>query len=103
MQTCHQTHPSHVGQSSAVSPSQAVSQTSESLPARQYQPLQLAPSAVASMAQQHNITSILLNCVSKMQLLHRVSKNVQTLKWYSSKLQESILMTFGRNIQNTLE
>jgi len=30
-------------------------------------------------------------------------KNAPTLKRYSSKLQGSILMTFGRNSQNTLE
>jgi len=30
-------------------------------------------------------------------------KNAQTLKRYSSKLYRSILMTFGRNIQNILE
>ena len=32
-----------------------------------------------------------------------VSKNVLTLKRYTSKLQGAILMKFGRNIQNTLE
>ena len=32
-----------------------------------------------------------------------LKKNVLTLKRYSSKLQEAILMKFGRNIQNTLE
>ena len=36
-------------------------------------------------------------------LLHCVSKNVLTLKRYSSKLQGAILMKFDRNIQNTLE
>jgi len=30
-------------------------------------------------------------------------KNVPTLKWYSLKLEGLILMSFGRNIQNTLE
>jgi len=35
--------------------------------------------------------------------VHCVSKNVLTLKRYSSKLQGAILMKFGRNIQNTLE
>jgi len=35
--------------------------------------------------------------------LHCVSKNVLTLKRYSSKLQGAILMKFGRNVQNTLE
>jgi len=35
--------------------------------------------------------------------VHCVSKNVLTLKQYSSKLQGAILMKFGRNIQNTLE
>jgi len=40
---------------------------------------------------------------SKTILLHCVSKNVLTLKRYSSKLQGAILMKFGRNIQNTLE
>jgi len=35
--------------------------------------------------------------------VHCVSKNVLTLKRYSSKLQGAISMKFGRNIQNTLE
>ena len=37
----------------------------------------------------------ILHCVSK--------KNVLTLKQYSSKLYGSILTSFGRNVQNTLE
>jgi len=40
---------------------------------------------------------------NRRNVLHCVSKNVLTLKRYSSKLQGVILMKFGRNIQNTLE
>jgi len=36
-------------------------------------------------------------------LLHCVSKNAPTLKQYSSKLSGLILMTFGLNVQKTLE
>jgi len=41
--------------------------------------------------------------VSQNCILHCVSKNAPTLKRYSSKLYGSILMTFGRNIQKSLE
>jgi len=45
----------------------------------------------------------LTNPVSNLAIVHCVSKNAPTLKWYSAKLQGSILMTFGRNILYTLE
>jgi len=35
--------------------------------------------------------------------VHCIRKNAPTLKRYNSKLQGSILMTFGRNIQKTPE
>jgi len=43
-----------------------------------------------------------MGMISRLDFYTVSQKNAPTLKRYSSKLHWSILMTFGRNIQNTL-
>jgi len=50
-----------------------------------------------------HLVPLLLLSVGLGALYTLSQKNDPTLKWYSSKLYASILMTFCRNIQKTLE